>query len=206
MVNVVVIYLEKFNCKKNFVTYIGVLLRRKCIEITQGPPGKVTRSAQSKNLLAYLWLGSLVSQPFFEIFMSLKPPFSALPCVFLLYTIVTSYVVKNAIVFRKTDIIKNRNFVVIFGHGECNIFGKIQLQKEFCYIYRCVITQKVYRNCLGTPGLEHKIRPIKKPTTFAVAGEPCISTIFRNFDVVETVFFSSTVRFFIVYHSYLLRR
>ena len=138
--------------------------------------------------------------------MSLKPPFSALHWVFLLYTIATSYVVKNAIVFRKTDIIKNRNFVVIFGAGECNIFGKIQLQKEFCYIYRCVITQEVYRNYLGTPGLEHKIRPIKKPTTLIMAGDPCISTIFRNFNVIETAIFSSTLGFFVVYHSDLLCR
>ena len=34
------LFLEKFNLKKNFVTYIDVFIRKMSIEITQGPPGE----------------------------------------------------------------------------------------------------------------------------------------------------------------------
>ena len=140
-------------------TYVGNV--QEMYRNYRGKTGGTTRTALAKFSLLTQWLGTIYDASFCIICTSLERPFQTEPWIFLLYTIATSYVVEKQIVFQFYRII---DLAFLF-------IGKIQLQKEFCYIYRCVITQEVYRNYLGTPGLGHKIRPIKKPTTFHLTGD-----------------------------------
>ena len=105
-------YLEKFNCKQNFVLYIGVVIWRMSKEISKGPSESQGTTKQKTYYLKCDW-GPCIAI-ILHNFTLLEPPLQTKPWHILFYTIATSYVVKIDKVFWKvfwnSEILKNLNF------------------------------------------------------------------------------------------------
>ena len=105
-----------------------------------GSTGGTTRTALAKFSLPFPWLGTVHDELNCIIYTSLERPFQTEPCVFLLYTIATSYVVEKQIVFQFSRTID----FGIFTHWKNSIAKRILLHIQVCYYVGSV--QKLLRD------------------------------------------------------------